>query len=258
LVLGLETSTPQSSLCLAGPDGLVASATLGGRQAHGEFLAAALRFCLDRADVAIASVDGVAVSLGPGLYTGMRVGIATAAALAHARRLPVVGLVSLDLVAFPVRHAHHQLVCACLDARRRELFWALYRPLPGGVQRVSELRVGPASRLVGELEAVRAEGVLCVGDGALAHRDELEAVGAEVGSPTMASPEARSLTELAMPKFAREETQRPEELRPVYLRAPDARIDWRRRGALAGTASDPEGASGDAGTGEAASGGGMA
>lgn len=232
LVLGIETSTPHSSVCLGTERGLLASAALARGQAHGEFVVPALRFCLRQAGVAIGDVAGVAVSLGPGLYTGMRVGIATAQTLAHARGLPVVGLASLDLLAFAVRHVRRP-VCAALDARRGELCWAFYRSAPGGVQRVTEYRLGPPSKLAGEIEA-HPDDVLAVGDGAVAQQALLESAGAQVASRARAYPSAADLVELALPRFIREETQRPEELVPIYLRNADARIGWRNRGALRG------------------------
>jgi tRNA threonylcarbamoyladenosine biosynthesis protein TsaB len=232
LVLGLETSTAQSSVCLATERGAVASATLARGQSHAEFLVPAVAFCLERAGLSIRDVNGVAVSLGPGLYTGMRVGIATAQVLAHARGLPVVGLTSLDLVAFSVRHVR-RLICSVIDARRGELFWAFYRSVPGGVQRTSEFRVGPPGKLAGEIES-NAEDVLAVGDGALAQRTLLESAGADVASPLFAHPSAPALCELALPRFIREDTQRAEDLRPVYLRTADTRIGWAQRGALRG------------------------
>lgn len=241
LVLGLETSTPQSSVCLATEDGLVASATLNPRpsvhrgprtRAHGEFLAPAIHFCLRQAERDMSAISGVAVGLGPGLFTGMRVGIATAQTLAHARRLPVVGLASLDLLAYRVRHVR-RLLCPALDARRGELFWAFYRSAPGGVQRVTEFRVGPAAKLAGEIKAV-GEDVLCVGDGAIANRAVLESDGAEVGGHDSAYPAAEALAELAVARFLREEGGRPEELLPIYLRKADARIGWETRGLLDG------------------------
>jgi len=232
LILAVETSTPQSSVCLATEQGVVASATLGRGRAHAEFVAPALQFCLRHARVDIAAVSGVAVSLGPGLFTGMRVGIATAQALAHARQLPVVGVSTLDLLALRVRHAR-RLIASVVDARRGELFWGFYRAVPGGVQRTGDVRVGRAATLAAEVEALRTE-VLAVGDGALVARAELESVGVEVGSPSLAHPSAEALAELALPRFLREETQRAEDLRPVYVRRPDARIGWRNRGALVG------------------------
>ncbi len=240
LVMGIETSTPQSSVCLATEHGLVASAALARGRAHGQFVVPAIEFCLRQGDLDVGAVAGVAVGVGPGLFTGLRVGIATVQAFAHARRLPVVGLTSLDLLAFPVRHAR-RLICSVLDARRGELFWAFYRSVPGGVQRTSEFRVGPVAKLAGEIEAI-PDDVLCIGNGALACRGVLESTGAEVGSPSMAHPSAEALVELALPRFLREDAQLPEDLRPVYLRKADARISWKNRGALlggTGAAGDP-------------------
>src|SRR5436305_14491 len=78
----------------------------------------------------------IAVGTGPGLFTGLRVGVTTAKVMAQALRIPVVGIPSLDLVAYPLRHTDRTIV-AVLDARRHEVFAARYRPVPGGVQRVS-------------------------------------------------------------------------------------------------------------------------
>jgi tRNA threonylcarbamoyladenosine biosynthesis protein TsaB len=240
LILAIETSTPAASACLGTQDGVVALAEVGpglpelGR-AHAAFLAPAIRWCLATAGRTAEDVTGVAVSLGPGLFTGMRVGIATAQAFAHARSLPVVGLPSLDLLAFPQRHVR-RLVCSAVDARRGELFWAMYRPAPGGLQRITDFRSGRPEVLAAEVEA-SAEEVLCVGDGARAHAGLLHSAGADVAGE--AHPTARSLLELAVPRFEREETRRPEDLVPVYLRQADAQIGWAKRGALHGGTLGP-------------------
>jgi tRNA threonylcarbamoyladenosine biosynthesis protein TsaB len=234
IVLGIETSTATSSVCIGDESGTLAAAELTLPAKHAEFLLPAIRFCLDQAGLGIDDVSGVAVGLGPGLYTGMRVGLATAQSFAHARSLPCVGHASLDLMAYAVRWVRaDRIVCPVVDARRGELFWAMYRPAIDGVQRVTEFRVGPPERLGGEIEAL-AEDVLCVGGGALVHHGLLEAAGASVGSVGTAHPDARHLVELAHARFVREETQRPEDLRPIYLRKPDARINWQGRGALHG------------------------
>ena len=232
LVLGIETSTPRSSVALADEHGLVAAAGLGVPRRHGEFVAPAIRFCLEQAGVGLDKVSGVAVGLGPGLYTGLRVGIATAQALAAARELPVVGMSGLDVLAFRERYVR-RLICACIDARRGELFWAFYRTTPGGVQRIGDLEVGRPERLAAEIDE-QGEECLVVGDGGIVAATHLREVGAEVAGVDNASPEAAELAELAVPRFIREETQRAPELRPIYLRQADARIGWQERGRLRG------------------------
>lgn len=243
IVLGLDTSTEVSSVCIGDEGGAIATASLSTARSHAEFLLPAVRFCLAQADLGFDRVAGVAVGLGPGLYTGMRVGIATAQSLAHAARLPCVGLGSLDVLAYRARTvSSSRLLCAVLDARRGEAFWALYRPCPTGVQRTTDFRVGPPEKLAGEIEA-SPDDVLCLGDGALRYRQLLESAGAAIDPSPDAHPDARDLVQLALPRFVREETQRPEDLRPIYLREADARISWRNRGALfGGVAGAPQGA----------------
>lgn len=235
LVLAIESSTPRSSVALVDRDRVVASASLGVPRRHGEFLAPAIRFCLDQADASLDRVTGIAVGLGPGLYTGLRVGIATAQALAAARQLPTIGLSGLDVLAFRTRHVR-RLVCATLDARRGEVFWAFYRHAPGGVQRDSDLRVGRPDELAAEIEG-RGGDCLAIGDGVLRYRDILSTTDAELGGLDSAWPTAVDLAHLALPRFEREETVRPMELAPIYLRQADAKIGWEVRGRLHGGAA---------------------
>jgi tRNA threonylcarbamoyladenosine biosynthesis protein TsaB len=229
LVLAVESSTSRSSVALLDGERVLASASLGVARRHGEFLTPALRFCLDQAGVALDRIGGVAVGLGPGLYTGLRVGIATAQSFAAARSLPTVGVSGLDVLAFRARHTR-RLICAAIDARRGELFWGLYRPSPGGVQLIGELQVGTDEALAAEIEGF-GEPCLVVGDAAIAHRETLARV-ADVAAPSW--PDAADLAELAHPRFLREETVRPDQLHPLYLRHPDAAIGWRSRGRLHG------------------------
>jgi tRNA threonylcarbamoyladenosine biosynthesis protein TsaB len=137
------------------------------------------------------------------------------------------------VLAFQARYTS-RLICAAIDARRGELFWAFYRHAPGGVQRQGELALGTIDTLLADLEAT-GEDTLIVGDGALSERRRLELVThAELAGPDIAWPEAAHLAELALPRFVREETQRAHELVPIYLRETDARIGWEQRGRLRG------------------------
>ncbi|MEX1177488.1 MAG: tRNA (adenosine(37)-N6)-threonylcarbamoyltransferase complex dimerization subunit type 1 TsaB [Nitriliruptor sp.] len=229
LVLAIESSTSRSSVALVDGERVLSSASLGLPRRHGEFLTPALRFCLDQAGVGIDRLGGVTVGLGPGLYTGLRVGIATAQTFAAARELPTVGVSGLDILAFRARHTR-RVICAAIDARRGELFWALYRPSPGGVQLIGELRLSTADALAAELESL-GEPCLVVGDAPFESRQTLGRV-ADVAAPSW--PDAADLAELAHPRFLREETVRPDQLQPLYLRHPDAAIGWQARGRLQG------------------------
>ncbi|HSS08967.1 MAG TPA: tRNA (adenosine(37)-N6)-threonylcarbamoyltransferase complex dimerization subunit type 1 TsaB, partial [Acidimicrobiales bacterium] len=166
--------------------------------------------------------------IGPGLFTGLRVGVATAKALATALRIPLIGLTSLDLLAYPERQSG-RLIAAMVDARRGEVFWALYRHVPGGVQRLTDYAVTPPADVASELMARGAE-TLAVGDGARRYAKVLDEVShIEVGGVGSMYPSASVLVELAQPLGLREEFVHPSELAPLYLRKADTRINWEQR-----------------------------
>ncbi|HUP85773.1 MAG TPA: tRNA (adenosine(37)-N6)-threonylcarbamoyltransferase complex dimerization subunit type 1 TsaB, partial [Acidimicrobiales bacterium] len=174
--------------------------------------------------VELREVTCVAVDVGPGLFTGLRVGIATGKAIAQALRVPMIGLPSLDLMAFPLRHTH-RLIVPVIDARRGEVYCATYRRVPGGVQRLSEPRVCSADELVAELD-VRREDVLLVGDGVVRYRETFESLRHAIHATDHPYPSAAALVHLAQPLALREEFVQPTELSPMYLRKPDAEAKW--------------------------------
>ncbi len=207
---------------------MLASFHVARGRRHAETLAPAIEFTCRQAGVALREVSVVAVDVGPGLFTGLRVGVATAKALAMGLRVPMIGLSSLDLLAFGVRQTS-RLIVTVIDARRAEVFYALYRSVPGGVQRLDGPHVSSAEELAAELMA-RNEEALLVGDGALRYADAFGDVRAadiaEVGS---AHPSAASLVELAHPRAVREEFVQHWEIQPLYLRKSDAELNWERR-----------------------------
>jgi tRNA threonylcarbamoyladenosine biosynthesis protein TsaB len=188
----------------------------------------ALEQLLRWTSVELGHVGGFAVGIGPGLFTGLRVGVATAKTLAQVTSSPIVGLVSLDVLAFSVRYTHKR-IAAVIDGRRGEVFSAVYRPVPGGVMRETDYQVQRPERLAADLEAF-PDDVLAVGDGAILYREVLEGVGGvEFASHVAAHPDAAALVELAVPRFLREEHDRLFDVVPFYLRKSDAEIAWDQR-----------------------------
>ncbi len=228
LVLGIETATQQIGAAIGGHEGVLsASHTSRGRR-HAELLTPTIDFVRRSARIELSEISCVAVDLGPGLFTGLRVGVAAGKALAHARRLPMIGVTSLDLLAFALRHSSRRIVCA-IDAGRGEIFHASYRQSPGGVQRITEPKVGTADDLAAELTACN-EDLLLVGDGALRYSDSFDGIRRlEIGDSGVAHPSAGSLVQLAHARALREDFVTPTELTPLYLRKPDAEISWSTR-----------------------------
>ncbi|MGH9116139.1 MAG: tRNA (adenosine(37)-N6)-threonylcarbamoyltransferase complex dimerization subunit type 1 TsaB [Acidimicrobiales bacterium] len=218
-ILAITTSTPQVGVALGGSDGAMASLHVHQGRRHGELVAPAIESLTRLAGIGLDRVEAVAVDVGPGLFTGLRVGVATAKALASALGVAIVACSSLEVLAAP--HANSgRPVAAVVDARRGEVFWALYRA--GMV--VTEPAVASPADLAGALAAVAAvEGaaVLATGDGASRYRDELGA-GVEVAGAGWDHPNAAVLAGMA----ARRPPTPLGQLAPMYLRGADVRVGW--------------------------------
>lgn len=228
LILGIESATAQVGCAVGGHEGVLASAHSARARRHAESLVPSVEFVCRQARVELAEIGALAVDTGPGLFTGLRVGVATAKALAQALRVPVIGISSLDLLAFPARFTD-RVIAAVIDARRGELFSALYRSVPGGVQRITDPRVATPDDLCAELLA-QGDDVLVVGDGAVRYADALDGVvQVEVCRHGITHPSARDLVLLAHHQALREEWVQPWAVSPTYLRKPDAEIRWTTR-----------------------------
>jgi tRNA threonylcarbamoyladenosine biosynthesis protein TsaB len=227
LVLAIDTATSRVSVALGDGGEVIGAVELSGGRRHAEQLAPAIRYLCDELHVDLGHLAAVAVGIGPGLFTGLRVGVTTAKVMAQALRVPVVGVPSLDLVAYPLRHADRMIV-AVLDARRHEVFHASYRPVPGGVQRVSDYTVRRPEELVAELQA-ETHGILLAGDGVTRYHAELGALEhAELAGAEYAWPSVAALVALGSARVEREEFDGPWDLHPMYLRRSDAEIEWDR------------------------------
>jgi tRNA threonylcarbamoyladenosine biosynthesis protein TsaB len=235
LLLGIDTATRRVGVVLAAEHGLVARLELGNPDGdapprHAEILAPAIESTCRQAGVAVDHLSAIAVGIGPGMFTGLRVGVTTAKVLAQALRIPVIPIPSLDLLAYPLRHSR-ALVVPAIDARRHEVYYALYRSVPGGVQRVSEYEMGTAEELAGELEARGEEALLC-GDGAARFADAFAPLDhVELAGIAHSAPSLSALAELAIARYEREEFCPPAEVLPMYLRKSDAEISWEARSA---------------------------
>jgi tRNA threonylcarbamoyladenosine biosynthesis protein TsaB len=225
IILGLETATTRVGCAIGGHEGVIASFSSAKGKRHAETLTPAIQFLCQQTHVELDEIGAIAVDLGPGLFTGLRVGVATAKAMASALRIPVVGVSSLDLLAFPLRWSNRRIV-SVVDARRGEVFYAFYRQVPGGVQRLSEPQVGSPEQLCNEIQAT-GEDCVAVGDGARRYADQLvDLIKVEIADAGLAYPSPASLVQLAHARALREEFVNVWDVSPVYLRKADAEINW--------------------------------
>ncbi|HEY3810170.1 MAG TPA: tRNA (adenosine(37)-N6)-threonylcarbamoyltransferase complex dimerization subunit type 1 TsaB [Acidimicrobiales bacterium] len=229
ILLGIATATSQVGVALAGPEGPLASLQVRQGRRHAELLAPAIDTVAGLAGIGTQQIDRIAVDIGPGLFTGLRVGVATAKALADALDIPIVGCSSLDILAHPHRR-EGRTVAAVVDAKRGEVFWALYRPSRHGMEPITAATVSAPDELAEALAGATAAAdppVLAVGDGARRYAEVLTSLPhLELAGPADDHPSAAVLVELA--------ADRPSvplaEITPRYLRGADVRIGWAERG----------------------------
>lgn len=244
LVLAVESATDAAGVALADENGVLVQATLSRGRRHAETIAPAIDYCCATAGIALAQVDALVVDVGPGLFTGLRVGVGTAKALAYALERPVVSLQSLDVLARAAavspgadsQDVSRVRIVPVLDARRGEVVYAEFRDLgaPGrelersGAEDLQTPEV-LAARLAQRAHADDVDLVL-VGDGAIRYGAILRAVPkVRFAADWLASPPVAVLATMGVESAARGEFQDPLTLVPRYVRQADARINWEKR-----------------------------
>ncbi|GHK00489.1 tRNA (adenosine(37)-N6)-threonylcarbamoyltransferase complex dimerization subunit type 1 TsaB [Streptomyces sp. Y2F8-2] len=206
LLLALDTATPAVTVALHDGTSVVASTSQVDARRHGELLLPAVDRILAEAGTRLDAVTGVVVGVGPGPYTGLRVGLMTADTFGLALGVPVYGLCTLDGLAYASDLTVPFVVAT--DARRKEVYWARY---DDARTRVTEPAVDRPAEIT-----EKVAGLPAVGAGALLYPDTFP----HVHEPEHVS--AAALASLAAEKLARgEELPAP---RPLYLRRPDAQV----------------------------------
>jgi tRNA threonylcarbamoyladenosine biosynthesis protein TsaB len=234
-VLAFDTATRATAvaLCDLGPGGACIERRddppAGSRPGHAARLLELVAVAMTDAGAGWADVDRLAVGVGPGTFTGLRIGIATAQALSRARGIPLVGVSTLESLALGGARARSaDTVAAVIDARRGEVFaaaWRVDRVQPAwlGERVIAPVAISPEA-LAGELAGLRRT-VLAVGDGAIEFRTALERSGAVIPED---GAEVHRVTAIRHCELGSEQRPgHPEDVAPSYLRIPDAELSRR-------------------------------
>lgn len=219
-VLALETSTLAGGVALVDGEGLVAEYVLDVSVTHSERLLAAVDRVLADARWAPRDLEGLAVSIGPGSFTGLRIGVSTAKGLALALGLPIAAVPTLDAMAAAVPWAA-LVVCPVLEARRDEVYASLYRRDGEGLRREWEYLALPPAQLAARL----AEPTLLIGDGAA----RVDSPHAQRLPPPRRVPSPACVAVLGRERLRLGDSIGAADLTPLYLRPSEAEL--RRRAA---------------------------
>lgn len=236
-MLAIETATPASSVAL-GEDGLLQAMSVHtDPRGHVGFLVPAIDFCFGQAGWEPGQLDLIAVDVGPGPYTGIRAGIATAQAIAAAVGVPIVTVSSLTILALRAATGRRKIY-PVVDVRRGQIATCPFQPVPGGVVRDGMAEILEPEEFRASLESDPDEALL-VGDTPRLPDDFFRGLHrVRRGRPRY--PSAEVVLEVAALRARQEDFAGAEDIQPLYMREPDAAINWssfREEGMWPGEAS---------------------
>jgi len=230
-LLAVETSTLTGGVAVLDGGAVVAESRVSVAVTHGERLMAAIDGVLRAARWQLADVEAFAVGLGPGSFTGLRIGLSTVKGLAFATGRPVAGVPTLDALAWRLPFCAYP-VCPILDAKKNEVYAALYRTLEGRLETLDPPRAVAPSTLAEELRDSTRGPIVFVGDAVAPFAPVLSSVlGARacLASADLRVPSAVTVGELGGVALSRGEAMDPASLVPLYLRPSEAELARERR-----------------------------
>ncbi len=224
ILLTIQTASPAGSVAVTDGDRLLAEINLDVRKTPTEWLLPSIETLLATAEIDKSALDAIAVVRGPGSFTGLRVGMATAKGLAMALKCPLLGVSSLQCLAMQLPYARLP-ICVMMDARKQEVYTALYQWESGSPRPVTEERVVKPDVLLNDI----AGETLFVGNGALVYRSLIVrqlAARAHFAPLFLNLPRAAAAASLGLSEWQSGHFFSADELMPFYLRPSEAELNF--------------------------------
>ncbi len=229
-ILGIDTSTKFCNLGLIEDEDILIEYTINGlKKKHSSILVPAIKDLLKTIDLKMEEINGIAVSTGPGSFTGLRIGLSVAKGLCYARSLPLLGIPTLDAIAFPLKEIPY-LICPVLESKKDEIYDVVFR---GGdsLQRVMDYKCEDIQSLLARLSLLK-EKIIFLGDGIKKYQDNIkEKIGKDALfiDSQLNLPVASNIAFLGLNKLKKEEEDDVSTLSPFYLRKSEAEIIWEKK-----------------------------
>ena len=230
-VLGFDTSSIVATAAVVDDEKLVCECIINNKKNHSEKLLPLVSEMLKNAEVALEELNGIAVAQGPGSFTGLRIGAATAKGLAYALGIPLLGVPTLDGLAYNVKH-FRGLICPILNARRNQVYTALYEGgLDSGFRRITDYMAVNIGKILDRIQST-GKRVIFLGDGLDVYRQHITAQLKDKGlfaSQAFNMPSAASVAMLGLEKLRKGLEQSAFEFTPLYVRRSQAEIQYEKR-----------------------------
>lgn len=220
-ILGIETSARIGGVALIGDKDLVVEYRLNTGMRHSERLMIAIDRLLGDAGIRLEDLGGIAISIGPGSFTGLRVGLSTAKGISAATGKPIIPVPTLDAMAHNIRFSRC-LICPMIDARKKEVYAAIFEPInDSGIRRITDYMVNRPEKILDYI----CDKAIFLGDGAEVYHD---LIVERLSEKALFAPRSLSHSAVAVAEIGsdilRNGFKHEEILTPLYLRKSEAEI----------------------------------
>ncbi len=226
-LLAIETSGPDGGVAIVCDDEVLGEVFLSSKETYSRRLLSAISYLLKGLGLELRELSAIAVSLGPGSFTGLRIGLATAKGLCLGAGVPLIGIGSLEGIAANLYLVHYP-ICPIIDARRRQVYTAIYRFKETGFEEILPPSLISPKRLISFIQ----EETIFLGDGLKQYSKYLSNALAKrfiPAPPHLAHPRPAAVGHLAWQRLLRNETDDPQGLVPIYLRPSEAELKFIER-----------------------------
>lgn len=229
-ILGIDSSGVAASVAILEDEQLVAEYMVNYKLTHSQTLMPMIDEICKMVEVDLSTIDAIGVTDGPGSFTGLRIGVGTAKGMALALDIPIVGVSTLDAIAHNLPYTEN-LICPILDARREQVYTALYQWEEGSLKRLTEHMVIPIDDILNKITRYGKD-VVFFGDGIPVYREKItNHLGdyAKFAPPSLRLQRASTVAQIAMEAAKVGDTISHMEFSPTYLRPTQAEREYKER-----------------------------
>ena len=228
-ILGIDTSTMAANVAVLEDDKLICEYTINTKKTHSQKLMPMIENMLKLSDLDIKEIDAIAICVGPGSFTGLRIGMETAKAMAHVNNIPLIGVNSLEILGANMDLCNRN-ICSILDAQRNQVYMNKYILKDYKITELEEISIKPIDELLEEISSSNEDWVL-VGEAVYKYKEKIE----EISNITIPSPannitKASTLCFVARDKMlANDQVYNCYNINPMYIRKSQAEEQYEEK-----------------------------
>ena len=230
IILSIDSSTPVAGISVSDGNKLLGEVMINTQNTHSEKLMPMVQQILNDLQMNIQQIDAVAVTCGPGSFTGLRIGMATAKGIVQGGNKKLIAIPTLDCLAQNLKH-YPGVICPIMNAQKKQVYTAIYRTAEGKLERLSDYQAIEADKLAEQLLTLN-ETVWFTGDGVEAFADVFkEKLGdrCRLADGNTVLPRASALAMLAAERAEKEEFDDLYQAELIYIRKSEAEVQWEAR-----------------------------